>query len=388
MMKENTYRIDVVDALRGFAILGILLMHSYEQYNLFIHATMENKLMLFTDKVFSNAVPFLFAGKSYEIFALLFGFTFFVQDYHQQQKGADFRGRFLWRMVLLFLWGALNSVFYTGDVLITFALLGVILPLTARLPDKAVFLISLVFFVQPEQWIKIIYALINPDYKVVTHSWELFKPVLVVLKEGNIVDMLKGAYNSQLFSITWWVESGRVYQVVALFLFGMLLGRKRKFVKTRTNSIFWIKTMIAGILCYLPLAGLKSIFPSFIENVVIKRQINILIDLYSYFALFAFMVALFVIAYYHHACLNRWLSKLEPYGKMSLTMYLSQSVLGGFIFYNWGLGLASQLSVTMSVGVGILLFFIQYAFAVCWLKHHSHGPLEYIWKKLTWIHRH
>ena len=288
-------------------------------------------------------------------------------------------------MVLLFLWGCLNSVFYTGDVLITFALLGIVLPLTARLPEKTVLLIALVFFLQPEQWIKITYALINPDYTVTIHAGERFRAILGVLKEGNIIDMVKGAYHSQLFSITWWVESGRVYQTVALFLFGMLLGRKRRFVKTQGNNRFWIKTLIAGILCYFPLAGLKTIFPNFIENAVIKHQVNILLESYSSFALFAFMVALFVIAYYHHACINRWLSKLGPYGKMSLTMYLSQSVLGGFVFYNWGLGLAPQLSITLSVGVGILIFSIQYVFAVCWLKRHSHGPLEYIWKRLTWI---
>ena len=86
MMKENTYRIDVVDALRGFAILGILLMHSYEQYNLFIHATMENKLMLFTDKVFSNAVPFLFAGKSYEILHCFSGLPFLFRTIINNKK--------------------------------------------------------------------------------------------------------------------------------------------------------------------------------------------------------------------------------------------------------------------------------------------------------------
>ena len=386
-MKENTYRIDVVDALRGFAILGILLMHSYEQYNLFVHATVDNNLLLFADMALKDAVPFLFAGKSYAIFALLFGFTFFIQDDHQQQKGADFRGRFLWRMVLLFLWGAINSVFYTGDVLIIFAILGIVLPLTARLSDKTVFLIAMVFFLQPEQWIRITYALINPDYTYTPHAGERFRTVLVVLKEGNLIDMVKSAYHSQLFSITWWLESGRIYQVVSLFLFGMLLGRKRRFVKTKANSRFWIQTMIAGILCYFPLAGLKTIFPHFVENAVIKRQVNILLESYSSFALFALMVAIFILVYYHHACLSRWLSRLEPYGKMSLTMYLSQSVLGGFIFYNWGLGLASKLSITVSVGVGILIFFIQYTFAVLWLKRHSHGPLEYIWKKLTWIYK-
>jgi uncharacterized protein len=66
-------------------------------------------------------------------------------------------------------------------------------------------------------------------------------------------------------------------------------------------------------------------------------------------------------------------------------MYISQSVIGGFIFYNWGLGLAKELSVTFSILVGMGIFAIQYTFAYFWLKKHRHGPLEYIWKKATWI---
>jgi len=384
MKEDNSYRINAVDALRGFAILGILLMHSYEQMNLFVYPAVENKLMLFTDRMLHDSIPFLFAGKAYAIFALLFGFSFFVQDKHQTKQGADFRGRFLWRMVLLFLWGCLNSVFYTGDVLVLFAIVGVILPLTVRLSDKTLFYIALLLLVQPEQWFKIGYALVNPSYAYTPRAGALFGTIVGVLKEGNLMDMIKNVYHSQLFSFVWWVESGRIYQVGALFLFGLLLGRQYKFLKTQKNSRFWTKALIASILCYFPLAGLKIILPQFVDHAVILRQLNIILESYSSFALFVFIVSAFIIAYYYTK-MSKWLAKLEPYGKMSLTMYISQSILGGFVFYHWGLGLAPKLTVTFSVAVGVGIFLIQYVFARIWSTYHSHGPLEYIWKKLTWI---
>ena len=70
---------------------------------------------------------------------------------------------------------------------------------------------------------------------------------------------------------------------------------------------------------------------------------------------------------------------------MSLTAYITQSIIGSFIFYNWGLGLHDKLGVTYSFIVGIGIFMIQYIFAKWWMKTHRHGPLEYIWKKVTWI---
>jgi len=83
--------------------------------------------------------------------------------------------------------------------------------------------------------------------------------------------------------------------------------------------------------------------------------------------------------------LQKYLMKISPYGRMSLTMYITQSIMGSFIFYNWGLGMYEKLGITASLFVGIGLFIIQYTFCYFWFKRFNHGPLEYIWKKATWI---
>ena len=76
---------------------------------------------------------------------------------------------------------------------------------------------------------------------------------------------------------------------------------------------------------------------------------------------------------------------IAPYGRMSLTNYITQSIIGSMLFYNWGFGLHDNLGITASVAVGALLFVLQWAFCYWWMKSHAHGPLEYIWKKATWI---
>ena len=386
-MKESAYRINVVDALRGFAILGILMMHSFEHFNYFEYPVVENQFLRFTDTILSKSIPFLFAGKAYAIFALLFGFSFFIQDNNQLKEGFDFRGRFIWRLVLLFIWGCINSIFYTGDVLVLFSLLGLILVATARLSDKVVFGIAIFLFLMPLQWIQIIYTIFNPDYSLGPRLfYRYYELCIPVMGEGSLLDMVKNAYNSQMYSLTWWIGEGRVFQASALFLFGMLMGRRKMFLDTEENISFWQKVLIVAVICYFPLAGLLPILRDFINNETIIYYLNVILNCYASFAFMCLLVSIFVLTYYKSNA-GKYLSKLEPYGKMSLTMYLSQSVLGGFVFYYWGLGLSSYLSVTFSIVVGLLIFSIQYTFAVLWLKSHNHGPLEYIWKELTWIGR-
>lgn len=76
---------------------------------------------------------------------------------------------------------------------------------------------------------------------------------------------------------------------------------------------------------------------------------------------------------------------LVPYGKMSLTNYLTQSMVGSFIYFGYGLSLYDDLGTTASFAVGILLFILQLGFCHWWLAHHKQGPFEGVWRKATWM---
>ena len=85
MIKQE--RIDVADVLRGLAVLGIVLLHSLEHFNFYSYPETENTLLQFTNKAIWDSTTFLLAGKAYGIFALLFGFSFYIQD--RRQLDAD-----------------------------------------------------------------------------------------------------------------------------------------------------------------------------------------------------------------------------------------------------------------------------------------------------------
>ncbi|SHF32551.1 DUF418 domain-containing protein [Dysgonomonas macrotermitis] len=384
-MSESN-RIDVADVLRGFSIMAILLIHTIEHFNFYSFPTVENEWLKFFDTAIWDSVFFAFSGKGYAIFALLFGFSFFIQDNNQTLKGNDFRLRFAWRLVLLFIWGNINAMFFTGEVLVLYSIVGFALIPVSRLSNKAVFVILTICMLQPVEWYKLIYALTHPDF-VPGESLAMyyFEQAFVVQKDGTFFETVRmNLYDGQLASLTYAWEFGRVFQTAAMFMIGMLIGRTGLLKKTDANLRFWKKTLVISIICFFPLYGLVNMLPDFIENKAILTPMVTTIKSWSNLCFMFFIVSTIITAYYLTS-LHNLLGKLAPYGMMSLTCYITQSIMGSLLFYNWGFGLHDKLSITASFFVGIALFFIQYAFACWWMKNHRHGPLEGIWRKATWI---
>ena len=150
VLKTEKSRIDAVDALRGFAVMAILLVHSLEHFIFPVYPASSPAWLAALDEGVFAVVFALFAGKAYAIFALLFGFTFHLQYASRQSRGEDFGGRFLWRLLLLVGFATLNAAFFpAGDVLLLFSLVGVVLFAVRRLNDRTVLALALLFLVQP-----------------------------------------------------------------------------------------------------------------------------------------------------------------------------------------------------------------------------------------------
>ena len=116
----------------------------------------------------------------------------------------------------------------------------------------------------------------------------------------------------------------------------------------------------------------------------IQRSTKVMLNMWKNFSMMLCYVSIVVLLFYRTSARN-FLIKIAPYGKMSLTNYLGQSIIGGFIFYNWGLGLYRYMGHATSLLLGALVVICQWYFCRWWLTTHSHGPFESLWRKLTWI---
>ena len=167
-------------------------------------------------------------------------------------------------------------------------------------------------------------------------------------------------------------------------MFGMLLGRKQLFVTTLATNQFWSKVLRYAIIFFIPLYLLKTYMVDIVTRATLSNKLTIIFASWSNVAFMLVLVSSFVLLYQKEV-VNKTLSMFVPFGNMSLTNYIMQSMIGAFIYYRYGLGLFEYTGATYCLLIGILLFISQLSFCTWWLKTHKQGPLEYIWQKATWI---
>lgn len=384
LLKKNP-RIEVVDALRGFAVMAIILVHNLEHFIFPVYPTESPEWLNILDHGVFNSVFSLFAGKAYAIFALLFGFTFYIQTNNQKKQGKDFGYRFLWRLVLLVGFATLNAAFFpAGDVLLLFAVVGLVLFFTRNWSDKAILITSIIFLLQPVEWYHYIASLINPAHQLPDLKvGEMYSEVTEYTKSGNFGEFILGNITlGQKASLFWAINAGHFFQTAGLFLLGFYIGRKQLFVSSEKNLRLWIKTLIVSAISFAPLYTLKELVMK--NDAIIQQSAGTAFDMWQKLAFTLVLVASFVILYPNNT-FNKMVSNLRFYGKMSLTNYITQSIIGAFIYFPFGLYLAPYCGYTISLLIGIFTFLLQVRFCKWWLNKHKQGPLEYIWHKWTWI---
>lgn len=382
---KKSPRIEVVDALRGFAVMAIILVHNLEHFIFPVYPTDSPEWLKILDQGVFNGVFSLFAGKAYAIFALLFGFTFYIQTSNQKRQGKDFGYRFLWRLVLLAGFATLNAAFFpAGDLLLLFVVVGIVLFLTRNWSDKAVLVASVIFLLQPVEWYHYIASLVNPAHQLPDLKvGEMYAEVAEYTKAGNIGDFIRGNVTlGQKASLLWAVNAGRFFQTAGLFLLGFYIGRKQLFAASGKNLHLWIKILIVSAVAFAPLYTLKELVME--SSPIIRQSVGTAFDMWQKLAFTLVLIASFVLLYQNKRFCGK-VSSLRFYGRMSLTNYITQSIVGAFIYFPFGLYLAPYCGYTASLLVGIFTFLLQVRFCKWWLGRHKQGPLESIWHKWTWI---
>ena len=383
--KPNT-RIDVADILRGVAIGGIILIHFIEQLNFYVFPEPSSPFWGAVNQGVWDTVFFLLAGKMYAIFAMLFGLSFFIQHDNQAQKGVDFRLRFLWRMVLLFMFGLFDLLFYNGDILCVYAACGVLIIPLIRASDKVLKIIALLLLLQPIELVYLIIGAIDPSASPLDlGSLDHFNAVAVAQEHGSILDVaVAGLRHGQQVNFLWAIENGRLTQTIFFFLVGIMLGRRRLFYNEGNNLALWKKVLRGAAIAFVILVPLYYIVPKQFDSACISNSLNVMLNMWKNLSMMLMIVSGITLLYYQTDA-KKWLIKIAPYGKMSLTNYLSQSIFGAMLFYNWGFGLFRYCGHTVALLMGAGFILLQYLFCTWWLKNHRRGPFEELWARLTWI---
>lgn len=383
-----SHRLEVVDALRGFALMAIVLLHSMEHYNLFFTPQWQPQWLNAVDSAVASFFWFLLAGKAYATFSLLFGFSFYIQMRNARRRGVDFRWRFAWRLLLLACFAQLHALFYNGDILLFYAFCGLILIPASGWSNRTVLVVAGILLLQPVDWIHLITAWIDPGYTDTSSRFIRFAAQAEVVGiNGNLWQTLcDNIGNGQLYSNFWQVEAGRICQTPALFLLGMWLGRKELFVMSDRSRRFWRRALVVSAVAFAVLFTVRTMVEPHLDHITWLSHFGIAMGLPSNFAMMIFFVSLFTLCWFAAADRGFRFQRISiAYGRMSLTNYITQSIIGVTLFYNFGLGLFRYCGPTLSAAIGFAIITLQVWWSRKWLSTHRQGPLEALWKKLTWL---
>ncbi|MDE7388319.1 MAG: DUF418 domain-containing protein [Muribaculaceae bacterium] len=385
---NSSSRIASVDALRGFALTAIVLLHCIEHYNLFCLPQWQPQWLNTIDSTLTDTIWFLLAGKAYATFSLLFGFSFYIQLSNARKRGCDFRMRFAWRLLLLAGFAQLHALFYNGDILLFYAFCGLILIPASSWSNRTIITVAALLLLQPINWAHMITALVDPSYIDLNSRFARYATQAeAVGMHGTLLQTLADNIgNGQLYSNFWQIEAGRITQTPGLFLLGMWLGRRGMFVKSAESTRFWRVLLISSLAAFGPVYLLKELIAPTLTNTTWICHYGIALGLPLNAIMMAALVSVFMLAWFARDNNGyRFQRLLIPFGRMSLTNYITQSVIGVILFYNFGFGLYRYCGATLSALIGVAIVTILTVLSRRRLASHRQGPLEALWKRLTWL---
>lgn len=383
---NNNQRLVLVDALRGIALAGIVLIHAVEHFDFFRRPEVNLFFSTETDRMVMRMTFALIAGKAYSIFAFMFGLSFFIQLERQERKGVDFRLRFFWRLIILFAFGFIHSLLYKGDILHIYALFGFFLIPFYKIDTKKLIWLSVLLMLQIPTLYNLALAFVTSDYQLSGRYTRAFvREAASTYASGTLSDVVGfNLWKGRAMSWEWMYRNGRYLQLFALFILGLVIGRKRYFENIEKYKSAIIKLLIVSLIT----VGLFYIIRNTLTVFELTRPqtglIRTLINSYANLAYTATIVFAFILTYI-------WLRRLfifdllANYGRISLSNYLIQSIFGIFFFYGFGFGMYKYLGSTWSLVYGFTFLGMQLIFSKIWLQHFHYGPCEWLWRALTYL---
>lgn len=395
----RTKRIEVIDALRGVSLIGICLIHAIQHFGV---ASIQAHQPFFawedtSDGILQWLIANLVAGKFYIIFSCLFGLSFFIQMDRASRKGVDFRPRFIWRLMLLLLFGYLLGLIFRIEILLIYALVGLVLVSVYKWSTRILVAIVLFLFLGGVPLVYLsIGTLLSPSpvkmeqVEMVSSSAPSSSvrheiPRTSVASSPTLSQTIRNnAWNGLSRKMNYQFSSGRIYLTLGLFILGLVIGRIRLFERLsefRSNLI----RMAVGAFVFVVLLSIAEMYiPSVAHGEIsINSWMRTTAGNVKNLCV-AYLWVIAIVEAYRSTRIRRLAAPIVSYGRMGLTNYVTQSLLGVFIFAGFGLDLG-RLGVTLSVCAGLTYTILQIMFSHRWLRTFRYGPLEWLWRSGTYM---
>ena len=369
------------DVLRGFALLGILVVNIQFMGLSSAEGARGDWTQGFANGSATFLIAALFAGKFYLLFSFLFGYS---SNYVIRNDKSN-RARWIKRCLVLIGFGALHFTFlWHGDIIFVYGLFGLLLTFfffradrTLKIWSRIVFFVSTFFIVLIGALALMAEYLLEEDLGSITVS-----SLDEILRSGSFLESIPARLEVWVLGIATgiFLQGGLAF---AAFLLGVRLARAN-FLSSPIDKAANKRLIKRGLIFGLPIQIIAAVILLQNEQSAEPSESVYLISLFVSFVtaplLSMFYVGLIRKLVEERPHLVLW---MKPAGKMSLTIYISQSVITSLIFGPWGLGLFQDLQTWQVFVLAIAIWLLLSYLAAQWLKKFKQGPLESLMSNMT-----
>ncbi|WP_226576851.1 DUF418 domain-containing protein [Halobacillus litoralis] len=377
---QESERLDWVDAARGLAIFGIFMVN-VPAFNApyFLYGGQEIFWASPLSHTIQNIIDIFFQASFYTLFSFMFGFGIQMMKDRLVEKGLSFRPIIFRRLLVLTGFGLIHAfIIWHGDILLSYGMLGLLLLAFFHTSPRTLLYWAygmLAFLVLP---LTFSLYMIRDQLQGIVHR-PAIEQALINYGNGNIFDIWRQNLNDWVYANQWGNLPFLALSLLPMFLFGMYICRKRWLHEPGKHLPSIRKTWVFTGVLFLLFKALPHLYGS-------PEWFQLAQDSIGGSASAVFYV-LSITLLYRTSFGARIIHPLTWVGRMSLTNYILQSMVSFILFYSVGFGLYGDVPPVGSVAIVVVFYSLQMFLSRIWLKQFRFGPLEWLWRTLTYGRR-
>lgn len=370
-------RVEAIDLMRGFALLGILLINMLAFHSPLYYIDPYTWFDAPGDTATFSFLDVFIQASFYPLFAMLFGYGLGIQFLRAEARKKAFAPMAAKRLAVLLVFGILHAfLIWYGDILITYAIMGFLLIGMIRLDSKWLFWLGVIIYAVPQTLLLIMmFAAVALDSSFYVGIQEVQNSI-AAYGGGTFAEIFRQRFDDWMYGNNPLNYIILIVTILPFTMIGAAAAKWRLIERTKELKKIWIGLAAGGLLIGLLLKLTPYIFEPNIAMTYLQEIFGGPVLAVSYAAIIALLA--------QSAGISKVLRPLAKAGRMSLTTYITQSLIATTIFYSYGLGLYGQVSLLTGTLMALGIFAVQLIFAEIWLTKFSQGPLEMIWRKMTY----
>lgn len=374
-------RIISIDVMRGFALLGIFVVNMLFFHSPYIYINPYTWFQNPSDYETFKMIDIFVQGSVYPLFSMLFGYGLAMQFLKSTANGGPFAKFAVRRLTVLLIIGCIHAfLIWAGDILITYALAGFVLILMIRLKPIWLLLISIFLFLIPNG---LLYGLVylgsflEPNATIIYTGIQEIEASIVAYGQGSWGDIFSQRLSDWLYmSGNGLIVISMLFTIVPFLLLGAAAAKWKLIERARELKVYWMITVLVMLIVGTVIKWLPYLLEANLFTMGIQDTFGGPLQAIAYAGIIALVCSIPFAA--------KILSPISKVGRMSMTTYLMQSIIATTIFYAYGFGLYGKIDLSTGTWMAIGIYAFQVVFAEIWFTKFKQGPVEMLWRKLTY----